>query len=225
MTFQEMLKRLLNFWEKQGCVIHQGYDVETGAGTFNPATFLRSLGPEPYKAFYFEPCRRPSDGRYGTNPNRVQHYFQGQVIMKPSPPNILDLYLESLKAIGIDLSQHDIRFVHDDWEAPTLGAWGLGWEVWMDGMEITQFTYFQALGGMNLKPVTAEITYGLERLALYLQNVKSIFDIQYNEELTYGDIYFNNEVQWSHYNFEKADTDLWFRHFDDFEKEAKNLMA
>jgi len=224
-TFQEMLKRLLNFWEQQGCVIHQGYDVETGAGTFNPATFLRSLGPEPYKAVYLEPCRRPSDGRYGTNPNRVQHYFQGQVIMKPSPPNILELYLQSLKAIGIDLSKHDIRFVHDDWEAPTLGAWGLGWEVWMDGMEITQFTYFQALGGLNLKPVTAEITYGLERLALYLQNVKSIFDIQYNEDLTYGDIYFNNEVQWSCYNFEKADTALWFRHFDDYEKEAKKLMA
>lgn len=223
-TFQEMLKRLLNFWEQQGCVIHQGYDVEVGAGTFNPATFLRCLGPEPYKAVYLEPCRRPSDGRYGTNPNRVQHYFQGQVIMKPSPPNILDLYIQSLAAIGIDIKQHDIRFVHDDWEAPTLGAWGLGWEVWMDGMEITQFTYFQALGGLNLKPVTAEITYGLERLALYLQNVKSIFDIQYNEELTYGDIYFNNEVEWSHYNFEKADTDLWFRHFDDFEKEAKKLM-
>jgi glycyl-tRNA synthetase len=224
-TFQQMLRKLSNFWEQQGCVIHQGYDVETGAGTFNPATFLRCLGPEPYKAVYFEPCRRPTDGRYGTNPNRVQHYFQGQVIMKPSPPDILELYLRSLEAIGFDLSKHDIRFVHDDWEQPTIGAWGLGWEVWMDGMEITQFTYFQSLGGQSLKPVTAEITYGLERLALYLQGVDSIFDLQYSPDLTYGDIYFNNEVQWSHYNFEHADTALWFRHFNDFEAEAKKMMA
>ncbi|MBA3603742.1 MAG: glycine--tRNA ligase [Parachlamydiaceae bacterium] len=223
-TFQEMLKRLANFWELQGCVRHQGYDLETGAGTFNPTTFLRCLGPEPYKAVYFEPCRRPSDGRYGTNPNRVQHYFQGQVIMKPSPPDILDLCLKSLEAIGFNLSEHDMRFVHDDWESPTVGAWGLGWEVWMDGMEVAQFTYFQCLGGVSLKPVSAEITYGLERLALYLQKVDSIFDLKYNDELNYGDIYFNNEVQWSHYNFEKASTAMWFRHFDDFEQEAKQLI-
>lgn len=223
-TFQEMLKRLANFWEDQGCVRHQGYDLETGAGTFNPTTFLRCLGPEPYKAIYFEPCRRPSDGRYGTNPNRVQHYFQGQVIMKPSPPDILDLCLKSLEAIGFDLSEHDMRFVHDDWESPTVGAWGLGWEVWMDGMEVIQFTYFQCLGGVNLKPVTAEITYGLERLALYLQKIDNIFDLQYNDELTYGDIFFNGEVQWSHYNFEDASTEMWFRHFEDFEREAKQLM-
>lgn len=223
-TFQEMLKRLAAFWEKQGCVIHQGYDLETGAGTFNPTTFLRCLGPEPYKAVYFEPCRRPSDGRYGQNPNRIQHYFQGQVILKPSPPDVLDLCLYSLEAIGFDLTQHDMRFVHDDWESPTVGAWGLGWEVWMDGMEVIQFTYFQSLGGVALKPVTAEITYGLERLALYLQKVDSIFDLQFNDELTYGDIYYNGEVQWSHYNFEKADTAMWFRHFEDYEREAKSLI-
>lgn len=223
-TFQEMLRRLANFWEKQGCVIHQGYDLETGAGTFNPTTFLRCLGPEPYKAVYFEPCRRPSDGRYGTNPNRIQHYFQGQVIMKPSPPDILDLCLGSLEAIGFDLSKHDMRFVHDDWESPTLGAWGLGWEVWMNGMEVAQFTYFQCLGGVSLKPITAEITYGLERLALYLQKVDSIFDLQYDDHLTYGDIYLNNEVQWSHYNFEKANTSMWLRHFEDYEQEAMHLI-
>ncbi|MBA3239225.1 MAG: glycine--tRNA ligase [Parachlamydiaceae bacterium] len=223
-TFQEMLKRLAAFWEKQGCVIHQGYDLETGAGTFNPTTFLRCLGPEPYKAVYFEPCRRPSDGRYGQNPNRVQHYFQGQVILKPSPPEVLDLCLRSLEAIGFDLSQHDMRFVHDDWESPTQGAWGLGWEVWMDGMEVTQFTYFQCLGGISLKPVTSEITYGLERLALYLQKVDSIFDLQFDDQLTYGDIYYNGEVQWSHYNFENADTSMWFRHFEDYEREAKALI-
>lgn len=224
MTFQAMLRKLSSFWEAQGCVIHQGYDLETGAGTFNPTTFLRCLGPEPYQAIYFEPCRRPTDGRYGTNPNRLQHYFQGQVIMKPSPPDILDLCLRSLEAIGFDLSQHDMRFVHDDWESPTLGAWGLGWEVWMDGMEVAQFTYFQSLGGLALRPVTAEITYGLERLALYLQEKDSIFDLQYNDELTYGDIYFNNEVEWSHYNFEKANTTMWFQHFEDYEREAKQMM-
>ncbi|HRD56156.1 MAG TPA: glycine--tRNA ligase subunit alpha [Parachlamydiaceae bacterium] len=173
-TFQEILKRLSSFWEAQGCIIHQGYDLEVGAGTFNPATFLRCLGPEPYKAAYIEPCRRPTDGRYGQNPNRVQHYFQFQVMLKPSPENIQDLYLQSLKAIGFNLEEHDIRFVHDDWEQPTIGAWGLGWEVWMDGMEISQFTYFQSVGGVELKPVTGEITYGTERLALYLQKAKSI---------------------------------------------------
>lgn len=224
-TFQEILRRLSHFWEKQGCIIHQGYDLEVGAGTFNPATFLRCLGPEPYRAAYIEPSRRPADGRYGTNPNRLQHYFQYQVVLKPSPPNIQDLYLQSLEEIGFKLNEHDIRFVHDDWEAPTLGAWGLGWEVWMDGMEVTQFTYFQSVGGLNLKPITGEITYGIERLAMYLQKVNSIFDIQWNSEMKYGDIYHRNEVEWSHYNFEKASTEMWFRHFNDYEKEAQKLMA
>lgn len=224
-TFQEFLNRLSSFWEKQGCIIHQGYDLEVGAGTFNPATFLRCLGPEPYRAAYIEPCRRPTDGRYGTNPNRLQHYFQYQVILKPSPPNIQDLYLQSLEALGFNLKEHDIRFVHDDWESPTLGAWGLGWEVWMDGMEITQFTYFQSVGGVELKPITGEITYGIERLAMYLQKVNSIFDLQWNEDLKYGDIYHRNEVEWSHYNFEKASTDMWKRHFEDYEKESQKLIA
>ncbi|MFI0435805.1 MAG: glycine--tRNA ligase [Parachlamydiaceae bacterium] len=223
-TFQEFLSRLTTFWEKQGCIIHQGYDLEVGAGTFNPATFLRCLGPEPYRAAYIEPCRRPTDGRYGTNPNRLQHYFQYQVILKPSPENIQDLYLESLEALGFNLKEHDIRFVHDDWESPTLGAWGLGWEVWMDGMEITQFTYFQAVGGVELRPITGEITYGIERLAMYLQKVNNIFDLQWNHDLKYGDIYHRNEVEWSHYNFEKATTSMWQRHFEDYEKEAKQLI-
>lgn len=224
-TFQQILKNLSLFWEKQGCIIHQGYDLEVGAGTFNPATFLRCLGPEPYRAAYIEPCRRPADGRYGTNPNRLQHYFQYQVILKPSPPDIQDLYLKSLEAIGFNLNEHDVRFVHDDWESPTLGAWGLGWEVWIDGMEITQFTYFQAVGGIDLKPITGEITYGIERLAMYLQKVNSIYDLQWNEFLTYRDIYFRNEVEWSHYNFEKANSSMWLRHFEDYEKEAKKLIA
>lgn len=224
-TFQQFLKNLSTFWEKQGCLIHQGYDLEVGAGTFNPATFLRCLGPEPYRAAYVEPCRRPADGRYGTNPNRLQHYFQYQVILKPSPLNIQDLYLQSLEALGFNLKEHDIRFVHDDWESPTLGAWGLGWEVWMDGMEITQFTYFQAVGGVELKPITGEITYGIERLAMYLQKVNSIFDLQWNDTFTYGDIYHRNEVEWSHYNFEKASTSMWKKHFEDYEQEAKRLIA
>lgn len=223
-TFQQFIDRLTRFWEKQGCIIHQGYDLEVGAGTFNPATFLRCLGPEPYRAAYIEPCRRPTDGRYGTNPNRLQHYFQYQVILKPSPLNIQDLYLQSLEALGFNLKEHDIRFVHDDWESPTLGAWGLGWEVWMDGMEITQFTYFQAVGGVELKPITGEITYGIERLAMYLQKVNSIFELKWNEQLTYGDIYHRNEVEWSHYNFEKASTSMWLRHFEDYEQEAKSLI-
>lgn len=224
-TFQEILRRLSQFWEQQGCIVHQGYDLEVGAGTFNPATFLRCLGPEPYRAAYIEPSRRPADGRYGTNPNRLQHYFQYQVILKPSPSNIQELYLQSLEAIGFKLQEHDIRFVHDDWEAPTLGAWGLGWEIWMDGMEVTQFTYFQSVGGLALKPITGEITYGIERLAMYLQKVNSIFDLQWNDEITYGDIYLRNEVEWSHYNFEKASTDMWMRHFKDYEQEAQKLMA
>ncbi len=225
MTFQNMLKKLADFWELHGCIIHHGYDLELGAGTFNPATFLRCLGPEPYKAFYIEPCRRPTDGRYGTNPNRLQHYFQCQVILKPSPADIQDLCLQSLEAIGFNLKEHDMRFVHDDWEAPTLGAWGLGWEVWMDGMEVTQFTYFQSVAGIPVKPVTGEVTYGLERLAVYLQKVNSIYDIQWNDKLTYGDIYHRNEFEWSHYNFNKSNAEMWFRHFEDYEKEAKRLVS
>lgn len=224
-TFQEILRKLSTFWEKQGCIIHQGYDLEVGAGTFNPATFLRCLGPEPYKAAYIEPSRRPTDGRYGENPVRFQHYFQYQVILKPSPTNIQDLYLQSLEEIGFDLSKHDIRFVHDDWEAPTLGAWGLGWEVWMDGMEVTQFTYFQSVGGIDLKPITGEITYGIERLATYLQGVDSTFNLQWSEDLTYGEIYHRNEVEWSRYNFEESNAAMWLKHFDDFEKEAKKLIS
>lgn len=223
-TFQTILSKLSAFWEKQGCIIHQGYDLEVGAGTFNPATFLRSLGPEPYRAAYIEPSRRPTDGRYGTNPIRMQHYFQYQVILKPAPFNIQDLYLESLEAIGFRLSDHDIRFVHDDWESPTLGAWGLGWEVWMDGMEVTQFTYFQSVGGVELRPITGEITYGIERLASYLMNVNSSFDLQWSQDLTYGDIYHRNEVEMSTYNFEYASVDMWLRHFQDYEKEAKKLL-
>lgn len=224
-TFQDFTRKLSAFWETQGCLVQQGYDLEVGAGTFNPATFLRCLGPEPYRAAYIEPCRRPADGRYATNPTRLQHYFQYQVILKPSPPNIQDLCLQSLQAIGFDLSKHDIRFVHDDWESPSLGAWGLGWEVWMDGMEVVQFTYFQSAGGVNLKPVTGEVTYGLERLAMYLQKVNNIFDLKWNEQLTYGDLYHRNEIEWSHYNFEQASTEMWFRHFQDYENEAKKMLA
>lgn len=224
MNFQEMLLKLTAFWEKQGCAIHQGYDLEVGAGTFNPATFLRCLGPEPYSAAYIEPSRRPTDGRYGINPIRLQHYFQYQVMLKPSPLNVQDLCLQSLEAIGFKLDEHDIRFVHDDWESPTLGAWGLGWEVWMDGMEVVQFTYFQSCGGQELKPVTGEITYGLERLATYLQKVDSAYDLKYNDTLTYGDIYFRNEVEFSHYNFEEASVEMWHRHFQDYENEANKLI-
>lgn len=223
-TFQEIINRLNRYWEKQGCLIQQGYDMEVGAGTFNPATFLRALGSEPYKSAYIEPSRRPSDGRYGTNPNRLQHFFQYQVVLKPSPLNMQELYLDSLKAIGFDISEHDIRFVHDDWESPTLGAWGLGWEVWMDGMEVTQYTYFQSVGGQMLKPITGELTYGVERLTMYLQKVNSIYDIKWNDELTYGDIYQRNEKEFSHYNFEEANVEMWFRHFDDFEREAQVLL-
>ncbi len=223
-TFQELIIALNQFWASQGCSIQQGYDVEVGAGTFNPITFLRSLGPEPYNAAYVEPSRRPSDGRYGNNPNRVQHYFQYQIILKPSPLDIQQKYLQSLNALGFNLSNHDIRFVHDDWESPTLGAWGLGWEIWIDGMEVSQFTYFQSVGGIALKPITGEITYGLERLAMYIQDVNTIYDIKWNETLTYGDIYYQNEVEWSTYNFEEANTAMWFRHFDDFEDEAHRLI-
>ncbi|MCB1118746.1 MAG: glycine--tRNA ligase [Chlamydiia bacterium] len=224
-TFQTILHDLGAFWAKKGCIVQQGYDLEMGAGTFNPATFLKCLGPEPYASAYVEPCRRPTDGRYGTNPNRMQHYFQYQVMMKPSPLNLQELYLESLEAIGFDLSLHDIRFVHDDWEAPTLGAWGLGWEVWMDGMEVTQYTYFQAVAGMEAKPVTGELTYGIERLAVYLQGVDSVWDLKWDDTLTYGDVYHHSEVEFCHYNFEQADTKMWLRHFDDYKSEAKRLIA
>lgn len=225
LTFQEILRKLTEFWEKEGCIVHQGYDLEVGAGTFNPATFLRSLGPEPYRAAYIEPSRRPADGRFGENPIRMQHYFQYQVVLKPSPPDILDLYLKSLEAIGFDLSKHDIRFVHDDWESPTLGAWGLGWEVWMDGMEVTQFTYFQCIGGQELSPVTGEITYGIERLSTFLQGVDSTFDLKWGGDVTYGDIYKRNEYEFTHYNFSHSNSDMWFRHFEDYEREAKLLVG
>ena len=224
LTFQQIIHTLLKFWSDKGCTLHQGYDVETGAGTFNPSTFLRSLGPEPYSAVYVEPSRRPTDGRYGENPNRTQLFHQLQVIMKPSPVDIQKLYLDSLEAIGFNLSKHDIRFVHDDWESPTQGAWGLGWEVWMDGMEVTQFTYFQQVGGQSLNPVAVELTYGLERLCMHVQKVNNFFDMKYSDELTYGDVYHESEVEWSRYNFDESDSAMWKSHFDDFEKEAKRLF-
>ncbi len=225
LTFQQIIERLTQFWGKQHCIIHQGHDVEVGAGTFNPATFLRALGPEDYRAAYVEPSRRPSDGRYAKNPNRMQLFHQFQVVVKPSPSDIQQTYLQSLQSLGLDLKKHDIRFVHDDWESPTLGAWGLGWEVWCDGMEITQFTYFQAIGSQPLDAITVEITYGLERLALFIQNKDSFYDMQWNERLTFGQIAEQSEIQWSAYNFEKASTAMWLRHFEDFEKEAKDLIA
>jgi glycyl-tRNA synthetase alpha chain len=224
MYFQEVIETLNKFWAKQGCVILQPYDMEVGAGTFHPATFLRALGKKPFSAAYVEPCRRPTDGRYGENPNRLQHYYQYQVIIKPSPDNIQEIYLKSLKALGIDPEEHDIRFVEDDWESPTLGAWGLGWEVWLDGMEITQFTYFQQIGGFDCKPVTVEITYGLERITMYLQKVDNIFEIKWNEKYTYRDIHFRGEVEYSIYNFEKADVELLKDLFSKFEKEALRLL-
>lgn len=225
LTFQQIIHKLSEFWEKRGCIIHQGHDLEVGAGTFNPATFLRCLGPEPYKTAYVEPSRRPADGRYGENPNRLQLFHQFQVIIKPSPLDILETYKESLEAIGINLKEHDLRFVHDDWESPTIGASGMGWEVWIDGMEVTQFTYFQAVANLPLKPISAEITYGLERLCMYVQNKDSFYDMQWNENYTYGDICKRNEVEWSAYNFTYASTEMWLRHFDDYEREAKDLIA
>ncbi len=225
LTFQQIIHKLSEFWEKEGCIIHQGHDLEMGAGTFNPATFLRCLGPEPYKTAYVEPSRRPSDGRYGENPNRLQLFHQFQVIIKPSPSNIQELYKKSLSAIGLKMDQHDLRFVHDDWESPTIGAHGLGWEVWIDGMEVSQFTYFQAVANMPLKPISVEITYGLERLCMYVQNKDNFFDMQWNEHYTYGEICKRNEVEWSSYNYTHASTEMWHRHFDDYEKEAKSLIA
>ncbi len=215
---------LQKFWSEQGCVIQQPYDIEVGAGTFNPATFFRVLGPEPWRVAYVESSRRPTDGRYGENPNRLQHYYQYQVIMKPSPEDSQDIYIESLSSIGIDPLKHDIRFVEDDWESPTLGAWGLGWEVWLDGMEITQFTYFQQVGGFDLRPVSVEITYGLERLAMYIQNVESVFDIEWAKGIKYGDIHHECEVEFSRYNFDEADVETHIRLFELFEREALRLL-
>lgn len=225
MYFQDIIKTLQNFWANQGCVIEQPYGLECGAGTFNPSTFLRVLGPEPWKAAYVEPSRRPADGRYGDNPNRLQRYFQFQVILKPSPDNVQDLYLQSLGQLGLDPARHDIRFVEDDWESPTLGAWGLGWEVWLNGMEVSQFTYFQQVGGIDLKPVSVELTYGLERLAMYLQGVDSVYDLKWNDHVTYGQIYHQNEVEQSRYNFDESNANMLLHHFNDFESESKSMLA
>ncbi|MDH7637501.1 glycine--tRNA ligase subunit alpha [Sphingomonas oryzagri] len=214
MSFQRLILTLHDYWSDRGCLILQPYDMEMGAGTFHPATTLRALGPSPWKAAYVQPSRRPTDGRYGENPNRLQHYYQYQVVLKPSPPNLQELYLGSLKAIGIDFTKHDIRFVEDDWESPTLGAWGLGWEVWCDGMEVTQFTYFQQVGGYDCKPVLGELTYGLERLAMYIQGVDRVYDLRFNDEgVTYGDVFLENEKQQSEYNFEVANTEALFDTF------------
>jgi glycyl-tRNA synthetase alpha chain len=227
-TFQELLLRLQQYWAEQGCALLQPYDMEVGAGTFHPATFLRAIGPEPWSAAYVQPSRRPTDGRYGENPNRLQHYYQYQVVLKPAPLEIQDLYLGSLRLLGIAPLVHDIRFVEDNWESPTLGAWGLGWEVWLNGMEITQFTYFQQVGGLECRPVTGEITYGLERIAMYLQGVNSVFDLVWTEgplgRITYGDVFHQNEVEMSAYNFEYADTASLFAWFDTCEAESKHLL-
>ncbi len=228
MTFQELIFRLQQFWAERGCLVQQPYDMEVGAGTFHPATFLRAIGPEPWNAAYVQASRRPTDGRYGENPNRLQHYYQYQVLLKPSPDDIQEQYLESIKSLGIDPLVHDIRFVEDNWESPTLGAWGLGWEVWLNGMEVTQFTYFQQAGGLDCKPVSGEITYGLERIAMYLQNVDTVYDLVWTETpagiVTYGDIYHQNEVEQSAYNFEHAETDSLFSWFDTCEKECEKLV-
>jgi glycyl-tRNA synthetase alpha chain len=224
LTFQQIILKLQEYWDKQGCTLLQPYDMEVGAGTSHTATFLRALGPEPWKAAYVQPSRRPKDGRYGENPNRLQHYYQFQVVLKPAPANILELYLGSLEALGFNLQENDIRFVEDDWENPTLGAWGLGWEVWLNGMEVTQFTYFQQVGGINCKPITGEITYGLERLAMYLQGVENVYDLEYSPGVKYGDVFHQNEVEQSTYNFEHSDVDFLFTAFNAHEKQAKHLM-
>lgn len=233
LTFQQMILTLQAYWDRQGCALLQPIDLEVGAGTSHVHTFLRAIGPEPWRAAYVQPSRRPKDGRYGENPNRLQHYYQYQVVLKPAPENILELYLGSLEALGLDLKQNDIRFVEDDWENPTLGAWGLGWEVWLNGMEVTQFTYFQQVGGIDCKPITGEITYGIERLAMYLQKVENVYDLVWTEweengetrRLTYGDVYHQNEVEQSTYNFEHSNTEILFRHFAEHESEAKRLMG
>jgi glycyl-tRNA synthetase alpha chain len=228
-TFQGLILALQDFWARQGCAIVQPLDMEVGAGTFHPQTFLRAIGPEPMSSAYVQPSRRPSDGRYGENPNRLQHFYQFQVVLKPSPKNIQELYIKSLEEIGIDTSIHDIRFVEDNWESPTLGAWGLGWEIWLNGMEVTQFTYFQQVGGLECSPVTGEITYGLERLAMYIQGVDSIYDLTWTDgpmgKITYGDIFHQNEVEQSAYNFEHADVDALFAQFDQCEKESQKLIS
>ena len=229
-SFQGLLLTLQRFWAERGCVILQPYDMEVGAGTFHPATTLRALGPKPWKAAYVQPSRRPKDGRYGENPNRLQHYYQFQVILKPSPPDLQQLYLDSLKAIGVDLALHDVRFVEDDWESPTLGAWGLGWECWCDGMEVSQFTYFQQVAGVECAPVAGELTYGLERLAMYVQGVENVYDLNFNglegeDRISYGDVFLQAEQEFSRHNFEHANTQTLFRHFDDAEAECKALLA
>lgn len=227
-TFQGLILALQQYWAEQGCVILQPLDMEVGAGTFHPATFLRAIGPETWNAAYVQPCRRPTDGRFGENPNRLQHYYQFQVVLKPSPDNIQELYLNSLKHLGLDPTTHDIRFVEDNWESPTLGAWGLGWEIWLNGMEVTQFTYFQQVGGLECFPVTGEITYGLERIAMYLQGVDSIYDLVWAHgpegSVTYGDVFHQNEVEMSHYNFEQADVEFLFQSFDKYEQESQRLI-
>jgi glycyl-tRNA synthetase alpha chain len=229
-SFQDLILALHRYWAEHGCVILQPYDVEMGAGTFHPATTLRAVGPRPWRAAYVQPSRRPSDGRYGTNPNRLQHYYQYQVILKPSPSDLQDLYLDSLRAIGIDTASHDIRFVEDDWESPTLGAWGLGWEVWCDGMEVSQFTYLQQVGGIDCVPVSGELTYGLERLAMYVQGVDNVFDLNFNgrdgaDRITYGDVFLQAEQEYSRFNFEHADTSILVRHFEDAEHQCRALLA
>lgn len=224
MYFQDIIKELNAYWASAGCVVLQPYDMEVGAGTFHPATLLRALGPEPWKASYIQPSRRPTDGRYGENPNRLQHYYQYQVVLKPSPKEVQEMYLESLKRFGLNLLEHDIRFVEDDWESPTLGAWGLGWEVWLDGMEITQFTYFQQAGSIDLKPITVEITYGLERIAMYLQKVDSVYDIAWNNKVTYGQIFHQAEKEFSAFNFEEANVADLIVSFDNYERDALQLV-
>lgn len=224
MHFQDVILTLQNFWAEKGCIIQQPVDVEVGAGTFNPATFLRVIGPEPWNVAYVEPSRRPADGRYGENPNRLQHYYQFQVILKPSPRDVQEQYLESLQALGVNPAEHDIRFVEDDWESPTLGAWGLGWEVWLNGMEITQFTYFQQVGGIDLHPVSVELTYGLERLCMYLQGKESVYDLSWNDRMTYGQVHQRGEIEHSTYNFEIADKDMLLGLFDTYEKEANRCI-
>ena len=224
MNFQEVILSLQKFWARKGCVLVQPYDTEVGAGTFHPATLLKALGPEPWNVAYVQPSRRPTDGRYGENPNRLQHYYQFQVLLKPSPSNVQDLYLQSLKILGVDPLDHDIQFVENDWESPTLGASGLGWEVWLDGMEVTQFTYFQLAGSIELHPVSVEITYGLERIAMYLQGVDNVYDLVWNNDLTYGDLHHHQEVEQSTYNFEKADVDMLLNFFTGYEKEAQRVI-
>ena len=224
LSFQQIILKLQDYWDRQACALLQPYDMEVGAGTSHTATFLRALGPEPWKAAYVQPSRRPKDGRYGNNPNRLQHYYQYQVVLKPAPANILDMYLGSLEALGLDLQKNDVRFVEDDWENPTLGCWGLGWEVWLNGMEVTQFTYFQQVGGIDCKPITGEITYGLERLAMYIQAKESLFDLEWTQGLSYGDVYLQNEQEQSAYNFEHSDVEFLLGAFDAHEKQARRLI-